>query len=117
MHYAIYIVHHMISAVDHMISAVYHMIIVVHHMISAVDHMIIVVYHMISVMLLRYVCCLQLVILTTVLTELPALMRERATRVWPFLAAKWRGENCGRDNWRISGQWEMRRWTVSRWPY
>ena len=45
------------------------------------------------------------------LTDIPALMRDRATSVWPFLAARWRGENLPRDRDSSSGQWEMRRWT------
>ena len=46
---------------------------------------------------------------TTVLTEIPALMSDRATTVWPFLAARWRGENSVLVSWRTSGQCEMRR--------
>ena len=43
---------------------------------------------------------------TTVLTDIPALMRDRATTVWPFLEARWRGENSVLVT---LGQCEMRR--------
>ena len=46
--------------------------------------------------------------LTTVLTEMPALMRERATRLWPLRAARWRGENPLKVGRRDSGEKEMR---------
>ena len=50
-----------------------------------------------------------LAVVTMTLTEMPALIRERATRVCPLRAARWRGENFPLDSVSSSGQWDISR--------